>query len=47
MKKIINKIFDKTSPPLLIAEISANHNGSFNNAKKLIFTAKKKWCRYC
>lgn len=41
MKKIINKIFDRKSPPVLIAEISANHNGSINNAKKLIHTAKK------
>ena len=41
MKKIINKIFDRKSPPVLIAEISANHNGSINNAKKLILTAKK------
>jgi pseudaminic acid synthase len=41
MKKIIKKIFDKNFPPVLIAEISANHNGSLENAKKLIFTAKK------
>ena len=41
MKKIINKLFDKSSPPILIAEISANHNGSIENAKKLIYTAKK------
>jgi len=27
--------------PFLVAEISANHNGSFSNAKKLILTAKK------
>jgi len=27
--------------PFLVAEISANHNGSFSNAKKLIFAAKK------
>ena len=45
MHNIIKKIFDKNSPPILIAEISANHNGSIDNAKKLIFTAKKKWCR--
>ena len=44
MKKIIKKIFDQNHPPILIAEISANHNGSFKNAKKLILTAKKKWC---
>ena len=41
MKKIIKKIFDQNHPPILIAEISANHNGSFKNAKKLILTAKK------
>jgi pseudaminic acid synthase len=41
MKKIIKKIFDQNCPPILIAEISANHNGSFKNAKKLILTAKK------
>ena len=27
--------------PFVIAEISANHNGSIKNAKKLIYTAKK------
>jgi len=41
MKNIIKKIFNKNSPPIFIAEISANHNGSFENAKKLIFEAKK------
>ena len=41
MKKIIKKIFNKNLPPVLIAEISANHNGSIKNAKKLILTAKK------
>ena len=41
MNKIIKKIFDKNSPPILVAEISANHNGSISNAKKLILTAKK------
>ncbi len=41
MKKIINKIFNKNSPPIFVAEISANHNGSFEKAKKLIFAAKK------
>jgi pseudaminic acid synthase len=41
MRNIIKKIFDKNSPPILIAEISANHNGSIKNAKKLIMTAKK------
>ena len=41
MQKIIKKIFDKKSPPVLIAEISANHTGSIKKAKKLILTAKK------
>ena len=41
MQKIIKKIFDKTSPPVLIAEISANHTGSIKKAKKLILAAKK------
>ena len=41
MKKIIKRLFDKNSPPILIAEISANHIGSITNAKKLIYTAKK------
>jgi sialic acid synthase SpsE len=47
MKKIIKKIFDQNCPPILIAEISANHNGSFKNAKKININSKKKWCRYC
>ena len=41
MQNIIKKLFDKNSPPVLIAEISANHNGSILNAKKLILAAKK------
>ena len=41
MQKIIKKIFDNKSPPLLVAEISANHTGSIEKAKKLILTAKK------
>jgi pseudaminic acid synthase len=41
MNQIINKIFDNKSKPILIAEISANHNGSLKKAKKLIQIAKK------
>jgi len=41
VQKIIKKIFDKKAPPVLIAEISANHTGSIKKAKKLILTAKK------
>ena len=41
MQKIIKKIFNKKAPPVLIAEISANHNGSIKKAKRLILTAKK------
>ena len=33
MQKIIKKIFDKKAPPVLIAEISANHTGSLKKAK--------------
>lgn len=40
MQKIIKKIFDKKAPPILIAEISANHTGSIKKAKKLMLTAK-------
>jgi pseudaminic acid synthase len=36
---IYKKFYRKT--PFFIAEISANHNGSLANAKKLIFAAKK------
>jgi len=35
-----NKYVSTNSKPFLIAEISANHNGSLKNAKKLILTAK-------
>ena len=41
MQKIINRIFNKKKPPILIAEISANHTGSIKKAKKLILTAKQ------
>ena len=35
-----NLKFSNIKKPILIAEISANHNGSLTNAKKLIKTAK-------
>ena len=41
MQKVIKKIFDKEAPPILIAEISANHTGSIKKAKRLMLTAKK------
>lgn len=40
MENFIKKLFNNDMPPVLIAEISANHNGSIKNAKKLILTAK-------
>ena len=33
--------FDQIKKPLLVAEISANHNGSIDNAQKLILEARK------
>ncbi len=44
MRKIHNKLLRKLlfkKKPLLVAEISANHNGSLSKAKKLIDCAKK------
>ena len=44
MRKINNKILKelfKKNKPLLVAEVSANHNGSLAKAKKLIECAKK------
>ena len=38
--KILKKLLDKNKP-ILVAEISANHNGSLSRAKKLIDCAKK------
>ena len=37
--KILKKLFKKNKP-LLVAEVSANHNGSLSKAKKLIECAK-------
>lgn len=39
--KIGNKVISKNSNTFIIAEISANHNGSFDNAVKLIKEAAK------
>ncbi len=39
--KLGNRTISKTTSPILVAEISANHNGSIQNAKKLILEAKK------
>lgn len=39
--KIGNKIIDKDNPVFIIAELSANHNGDFENAVKLIKEASK------
>ena len=36
-----NSFFLFKNTPIFIGEISANHNGSLNNIKKLILTAKK------
>lgn len=41
MIKIGNKILGKKYPCLVIAEISANHDGDFNRMKRLIKSAKK------
>lgn len=39
--KINNRIIGPNQPPYIIAELSANHNGSFENALKTIDAAKK------
>ena len=39
--KIKNKILSIKNKPMLVAELSANHNGSFKIAKKTILSAKK------
>ena len=38
--KLSKKIISKDSKPYIIAEMSANHNGSLKNAKKLVEAAK-------
>ena len=39
-KKTISKLFNNNFP-ILVAELSANHNGKLENAKKLIKCAKE------
>ena len=39
--RIGNRIIGNNKPCFIVAEISGNHNGNINNAKKLIFNAKK------
>ena len=39
--KINKDTIDSNSPPYIIAEMSANHNSSIENAKKIISLAKK------
>jgi len=41
MFKILNREVGKNAPPFIIAEISANHNGSIDIAKKSIKAAKE------
>ena len=35
----------KSKFPYMIAEIGINHNGDLKLAKKMILSAKKKWCK--
>ena len=37
--KIANRLIDKDSEPLIIAEIGINHNGSLEEAKKIVKSA--------
>ena len=41
MLEIDNRIISRESPPYIIAELSANHNGSITRAKESIKEAKK------
>jgi pseudaminic acid synthase len=41
MFKINNRIIDQFNPPYIIAELSANHNGSIETAKKTILKAQQ------
>ena len=40
MLEIDNRIISRESPPYIIAELSANHNGSITRAKESIKEAK-------
>ena len=39
--RIANRLISKDEPPFIVAELSANHNGDINNAKKIIKLAKE------
>ena len=41
MLKIYDRKISRDTPPYIIAELSANHNGSLKKAKELILSAKK------
>ena len=44
MFKINGREIGEKNPPYIIAELSANHNGSIEKAKKTIELAKELWC---
>ena len=41
MFRINGREINQNNPPYIIAELSANHNGSIERAKKTILEAKK------
>lgn len=41
MDEFVDRLFDPKAPPVVVAELSANHLGSFERAKQLIQEAKK------
>ena len=43
--QIESRVVGSTNPPYIIAEMSANHNGSLEVAKQTIFNGTKMWCR--
>ena len=42
---MIKKLIEKKNKPILIGEVSCNHNGKISNAKKIIKLAKKNKCK--